>query len=291
MHQFWKITVGIVGVVVLAAVGVALFAHWTSERKMNRILAVTPALIAVPQDEAALARGKYLYESRGCTDCHGRDGGGRTFIDDGAMVVRGPNITPGGIVAGYTESDWVRSIRHGVAPSGKPLLIMPSEDYARITDADLGAMIAYMRTLPAQPGDSRVLRLPLPVRFAYAVGIVRDAAEKIDHSLPPAQPAAAGDRLAAGAYAANMCLGCHGEGFRGGPIPGAPPDWPPAADLRPNGPMRSYPSAEVFAAMMRNGKRPDGSDIKVMPFDSLRELSDEELSAMHAFLQTLPAAN
>lgn len=110
-------------------------------------------------------------------------------------------------------------------------------------------------------------------------------------NLPPAQPPAPDDVLAKGAYAANMCLGCHGEGFRGGPIGGAPPDWPPAADLRPGAAMRSYPTPEAFAAMMRSGKRPDGSTIKVMPFDSLRELSNEELSAMHAFLQKLPAAN
>jgi hypothetical protein len=42
-------------------------------------------------------------------------------------------------------------------------------------------------------------------------------------------------------------------------------------------------------AMMRGGKRPDGSPVsKVMPFESLRNFNDTDLKAMHAFLKTLP---
>jgi hypothetical protein len=74
---------------------------------------------------------KYLYESRGCTDCHGKDGLGRTLIDNGDLVVRGPNITSQGAVADYSVTDWVRSIRHGIAPDLRPLMVMPSEDYAQ----------------------------------------------------------------------------------------------------------------------------------------------------------------
>lgn len=295
MRRFWKILGIIAGVLVLCVVALAAFAYFGSERKMNRIVAIHAAPITIPQDDAAaLGRGKYLFETRGCTDCHGRDGAGRTFIEDsGGLVVRGPNITrgSGSPVSVYQPADWVRAIRHGVRSDGRPLIVMPSEDYNRMADADLGAMVAYIRSFPPVEGDGRRVELPLPVRLVYALGVLRDAAEKIDHSLPPAQPAAPDDVLAKGAYAANMCLGCHGEGFRGGPIAGAPPDWPPAADLRPGGPMRHYASAEAFAGMLRSGKRPDGSDIKVMPFDSLKELSDDEIAALHAFLQTLPRAN
>lgn len=282
---------GLGGVALLAA-GAAAFAYVASERKMNRVIALNPAPISIPSDEAALARGRYLYESRGCIDCHARDGGGRTFIDDGTLLVRGPNVTLGGPAGEYTEADWVRSIRHGVAPSGKPLLIMPSEDYARMTDADLGAMVAYIRSLPVRSGDGRELRLALPVRFAYAIGVVRDAAEKIDHSLPPAQPVAEGDVLAAGAYAAQMCQGCHGESFTGGKIPSGPPDWPAAANLTPvpGGAMQAYLDVTAFAAMMRSGRRPDGSEIRVMPFESLAELNDTELAAMYTYFRSLPPA-
>lgn len=292
MRRFFKAGLWIGGGIAAVLVGLALFGHFGSERKMNRIVDVQPATIAIPQDEAARARGKYLYESRGCTDCHGKDGLGRTFIDDGSLVVRGPNITSQGATASYSEIDWVRSLRHGIAPSGRPLLIMPSEDYARMTDADLGAMIAYMRSLVPQPGDGRVIHLPLPVRFAYAAGIVRDAAEKIDHSLPPAQPVPAEDILANGAYVANMCQGCHGAALTGGKIPGGPPDWPPAANLTPvsGGGMQAYLDVGTFAAMLRGGRRPDSSEIRVMPFESLRELNDGEIAALYAYLRSLPPA-
>jgi mono/diheme cytochrome c family protein len=292
MRKVLKISAWIIGGVAVLVGAAALYAQFGAERRMNRIVAVTPSPVAILTDPAALARGKYLYDSRGCMDCHARDGAGRTFIDDGALVVRGPNLTAGkaGIATGYSDLDWVRAIRHGVGPQGKPLLIMPSEDYARLSDEDLGALIAYIRSLPPVDGEPRELRLPLPVRFAYAVGIIKDASEKIDHSYRPMPPKE--DLIAQGAYVAAMCMGCHGEGFTGGKIPGGPPDWPAAANLTPvaGGAMLRYPDTASFAAMLRSGKRPDGTAIAVMPFESLSELNDDEVTAMYAYFRSLAPA-
>jgi mono/diheme cytochrome c family protein len=141
-------------------------------------------------------------------------------------------------------------------------------------------------------GESAVIRLPLLVKALYGVGAVKDAAEKIDHRKPPSQPVTPAANAQYGAYVANMCVGCHGATFGGGPVPGAPPDWPAAADLTPGegGVMARYDSAAKFVAMMRTGKRPDGSDVsKVMPFMSLRNLNDVDLDAIYAFLKTVPA--
>jgi cytochrome c553 len=126
----------------------------------------------------------------------------------------------------------------------------------------------------------------------YGFGGIRDAAEKIDHTLAPSQPVDEGVNLRHGAYVANMCLGCHGPQLTGGRIPGGPPDWPPAANLRPqpgNG-MAAYADADAFMRMFRTGKRPDGTAIKVMPFESLREMSETDLRALHLYLRSLPAA-
>ena len=41
--------------------------------------------------------------------------------------------------------------------------------------------------------------------------------------------------------------------------------------------------------MMRSGRRPDGSAVKVMPFDALRQLNDVDLEALHLYLKSLPA--
>lgn len=105
-------------------------------------------------------------------------------------------------------------------------------------------------------------------------------------------PVAVAATVEHGAYVAQMCIGCHGPGLSGGRIPGTPPNWPPAANLTPGSgsSMGVYDTLEKFAAMMRNGKRPDGSDVsKVMPFESLKKMTDVDLHAVHRYLQTLPA--
>ena len=121
--------------------------------------------------------------------------------------------------------------------------------------------------------------------------MVQDAFEKIDHTLPSAQPIPVAVSPAHGSYVANMCIGCHGPGLSGGKIPGGPPDWPAAANITPGelSAMARYPNAASFVNMLRSGKRPDGTEIGVMPFGSLRELNDVDAQALYAFLGTVPA--
>ncbi|MFZ2307980.1 MAG: c-type cytochrome [Rhodoferax sp.] len=287
---FKRIGLGL-GLLLVLGVALLLFASMLGERKRQRSVDVTVPGVAWATDAQGIERGHYLYRSRGCADCHGQDGGGREFINDGkGMRVRGPNITQGSPVARYTAQDWERIIRHGVRADGRAALIMPSEDYNRLTNADLAALVGYVRTLEPRSGGEVVMELPLPVKVLYGLGVIRDASEKIDHSLAPAQPVAAAVNAQHGAYVANMCIGCHGPGLSGGTIPGGPPDWPPAANLTPGqgSAMVRYPDANTFVTMLHSGKRPDGSTIAVMPFESLRELNDTDAQALYAFLQTVP---
>ena len=124
-------------ILLVAAAAIAFVVAWQlGERKLERKLEVRVVPVPYTKDRAALKQGKYLFETRGCAECHGSDGRGVVFIDSpGGMRVKSPNITsgPGGVVSGYSEGDWVRAIRHGVAPSGRALLVMPSEDYNRLT--------------------------------------------------------------------------------------------------------------------------------------------------------------
>jgi mono/diheme cytochrome c family protein len=263
------------------------------ERKLERTVEVRVVPVAFTKDPQALKLGKYLFDSRGCAECHGADGRGRVFVDDrsSGMYVRSPNLTTGAnsAVAGYTEADWVRAIRHGVSPTGHALLIMPCEDYNRLTDADFAALVAYTRSLPPVAGEPGLMRLPLPVRALYGAGMIRDGSEKIDHRLPPSTPVPVGATVEHGAYVANMCIGCHGHGLSGGRVPGGPPHWPPAANLTPGegSAMPRYDTVEKFTAMMRTGKRPDGSSVdKAMPFEALGNMNDVDLQATYAFLKT-----
>ena len=282
---------GLGALVLLAATALGL-GVFLAERKMQRTVSVPVQPVALRDDAASVERGKYLFASRGCVDCHGSAGTGRTFVDDGGLVIAGPNITtgPGGVVAAYQPVDWVRSIRHGVSPQGRPLMIMPSEDYNRFTDDDLASLVAYVRQLPPASGQGAVVKLPLPVKALYGYGAIHDAAARIDHSLPPQPPVPEGVSLAHGQYVANMCIGCHGANLAGGKIAGGPPDWPPAANLTPGegSVMGLYPTAEAMVGMFRNGKRPDGTEVKVMPFGSLGAMSETDLRALHLYLKGLP---
>ena len=292
MKKFLKrAAIALLLLVVVAAV--AFVAAWQlGERKLERKLEVRVVPVPYTKDRNALKQGQYLFETRGCSECHGSDGRGIAFIDTPGMRVKSPNITtgPGGVVSDYNEGDWVRAIRHGIAPSGRALFIMPSADYNRMTDADLAALVAYVRSLPPVPGGPTEMRLPLIVKALYGLDVVKDSAEKIDHRKPPQAPVPVAPTVAHGAYVATMCVGCHRANLEGGPIVGGPPDWPPAAKLTPGegSAMARYDTAEKFVAMMRTGKRPDGSDVsKVMPFMTLRNMNDTDLAALYAYLRAL----
>ena len=93
-----------------------------------------------------------------------------------------------------------------------------------------------------------------------------------------------------GAYVAQSCKGCHGIGLAGGPIPGAPPSWPDAANLTPGAGsvMPIYADRAAFVAMMKSGLRPDGSRVNaVMPFTSFAAMNDVDLHALHLYFNTL----
>lgn len=292
MNKWVKRTSIFLAVVALGVAGLALVGNELGARKMARKIVIDVAPVALASDAAHIAQGRYLFSTRGCTECHGSNGAGKEVFHEGAMLVFSPNLTRGAHSAtiAYRPVDWVRTLRHGVKPDGTPVMIMPSEDYNRLTDDDVAAIVSYVQQLPPVAGRAALVQLPVPVRALYGFGAIRDAAEKIDHALAPSQPVDAGVTPAYGAYVANSCIGCHGATFSGGKIPGAPPTWPASANLTPGkgSVMTRYATPELFMAMLRSGHRPDGGAIsKVMPFASLGALNDIDARALHAFLLAL----
>jgi mono/diheme cytochrome c family protein len=285
----------------LLLVGLALLGIVTTvvgkamgERKMMRTVAFPLAPLSVAADAGRIDQGRYLYNTRGCAECHGANGAGKTVVHDGGMFVVAPNITAGanGVTARYKVEDWVRAVRHGVKPDGRPVLMMPSADYNRMTDEDMAALVSYLQQMPAVAGERSRVDVPVPVTVLYGFGVIKDAAELIDHQLPPPLPVPLDASAQYGAYVANTCIGCHGPQLSGGKIPGGAPTWPAAANLTPGkgSAMMRYATAEAFIAMMRSGHRPDGTAIStVMPFGSLGKMNETELRALHAYLKTVPA--
>ena len=256
-------------------------------------LPIPPQPVRVASDVAGLERGRYLYNTRGCADCHGANGGGRTFVQTSSMHLAGSSIAPGpgSVVARYAPVDWVRTIRHGVKPDGSRVRIMPSQDFNQLTDEDVGALIGYVTRLPPQPARPALVQMPLPVRAMFGFGLLTHAADKIDHRRQAPLPVPEAVTVEHGRYVAMMCIGCHGPTLAGGRIPGSPPDWPAAPRLSPGegSVMPRYLTAAALMHLFQTGQRADGTHLQVMPFEALAQLSNVDVQALHLYRSTLPS--
>jgi mono/diheme cytochrome c family protein len=261
-----------------------------TERRMRAHFAVPEHALAVPDDPAAVARGRRLAARDGCLDCHGAGLAGRVLVDDPAVGrIATPNLTRGGRGAALTARDWERAVRHGVRRDGRPLLFMPAHELNGMADDELAAVVAYARSLPAVAAAAPATRAGPVGRALFLAGeLAFVPAERIDHARP--HPARAHPEPTAryGATLAAGCTGCHGATFAGGRIPGAPPDWLPAANITPAG-LAGW-TADDFARALREGRRPNGTAVRPpMPLGSTRAMTDVEVAALWAYLRTRPA--
>lgn len=284
-----RIVVGIAAAVVLGTA--ALWA--LSERELRADYDVAADSVEVPSDPASVARGRHLARSvLACTDCHGADLGGAVAVEARPVATFvGPNLTPGAgsVTRGYSVRDWVRALQHGIGPDGDPLLLMPSSDYYWLGDGDLGALIAYLESLEPvdrNPGSTRVG--PVGRLFLVLGQLPVREAEEIPHGREPAGAPEPGPGPAYGMYLARIagCVGCHGSDLRGGPVPGAPPEVPPAPDITWRA-LQAW-SRDDFARALREGVRPDSTPISpFMPWEQYAGMTETEIGALWAFLQEI----
>jgi mono/diheme cytochrome c family protein len=181
------------------------------------------ALLIAPPAEAQpdlVARGRYLVEGiAGCGNCHtpkgpqgdvpGMDLAGGTVFDEPPFRAVASNITPDPEtgIGRWTDAEVARAIREGIRPDGRVIgPPMPIELYRGISDADLAAMVAYLRTVPAVRNAvaRSVYRMPLPPAYGPPVANVVGPAD---------------DPVARGAYLAGPlghCVECHTPMREGG---------------------------------------------------------------------------
>lgn len=127
-----------------------------------------PPVGAVPDVSPSdrLRYGRYLATALGhCIECHTPMVDGRRDIlrqgFAGGSAFAGPwgvstarNLTPHATegLGGWTDAALKRAIRDGIGADGKPLLPpMGFAYYRTMTEADLDALVAYLRTLPPLP--------------------------------------------------------------------------------------------------------------------------------------------
>ena len=267
--------------------------------RAERIAAGAPAneplagvdLQAIARERAG-RRGQHLVESRtGCNNCHGKDFGGATVID--AAVVGhwvAPNLTAGegSVTKGFTANDWDRAVRHGVRHNGRTSS-MPVVEFLNLTDRELSDIVAYIRSAPPVNRDMGAVRLGPVFAFLIATDPKMLGAFGIDHDKahvvePPIE--SAGVEL--GRHIVQVCRGCHGENLSGGKLAGDP-DMPIVANLTPHETgLKSWNESDFIRAI-REGKRKDGTTIsRMMPWQAYGRMTDTELKAVWAYLQTVP---
>lgn len=284
------------GVIVLLIIIAGVTTVVMSNKALAKTYEVTVPPVTIPTDSASILRGRHIAIAIAkCGDCHGADYAGTMFINDpGFGQIAAPNITPGrgSVTDSYTDLDWVRTIRHGVKPDGRGTIVMPSEAYRYLSDADLGAVIAYMKSLPAADSTWPAPALGPVARPLIAFNVIPVfSAAYIDQSrgdVPAAPPA---DTTAAyGDYLTQIggCRGCHNPALSGGPTgePGAPP----ASNLTPAG--IGHWTADDFRLALREGKRPNTDLLiseKYMPWRSSGKMTDAEIYAVYLYLKSIPS--
>ncbi|HUF70222.1 MAG TPA: c-type cytochrome [Longimicrobiales bacterium] len=295
MRTFLKWAAYILGAIVVLLTIAGVVAFTVSNGKLNATHDVAANAIPIPSDSASLDRGRHFNTIMGCTECHGEDFGGRILIDAAPFVVLySPNLTTGEGGAGnrYDDAGFARAIRHGIGDDDRSLLIMPSPEYNHLSDADVGAMIAWIRRAPPvhnltpEPSFGPIGRLL--VATDQAPGLI--VATSIDHDAPrpPAPPA--GPTVEYGQYLARVCAGCHTQNYAGTSTDG-PDGSPPVLNITPAGRLGHW-SNDEFRTAMRTGVTPNGYALKAqfMPWPFIGQATDVELDAMYLYLRSLPSA-
>ena len=286
-----------VGIALAALVGLLVVAVATVYAVTSRGVARTVASPAhgftAPTDSASIARGAHLSRSLAkCVDCHGQDLGGAVVIDDAVFArVAGPNLTTGrgGVLSQYDDAALEVAIRHGVGVDGRRLMIMPSNEYQFLSDEDLGALIAYIRSLPAVDRSFDPPKLGPIARILTATGALPlYPYESVTHGTEVVASVPEDTTIAYGEYlGVTGCAGCHGAGYGGGKIPGTPPDWTAPANITTGG-IGHYTFAD-FQKVLTDGTRPDGSKLlPFMPIEATKQMTETEMKAVWNYLRSLP---
>jgi mono/diheme cytochrome c family protein len=234
-----------------------------------------------------IQRGKAISESF-CSGCHSKTGtltGGLDIGKDFPMPIGSflsSNLTPAGQVSRWSDGDIFRAIRNSVDPDGRWLIVMSYTNAGKLSDEDIRAVIAYIRSVPAIEKPT-----PNPPDHLNLLGLVMLGAGM----LPTGNPVSAGpitappanSTLLYGEYILSYqdCRACHGAKLTGG-VPG---------QLGPLGPDLNLVKGwkfEEFVATMRTGVDPSGHEIsKQMPWRPIGRMSDEELKAVYEYLTHL----
>ncbi len=185
------------------------------------VSAAVPAILAVParaddQDFAVIERGRYVATAADCVACHSVPGGkpyaGGTALQTPFGTLVAPNITPDREtgIGNWTEEDLRSTLREGIGRGGKRLYpAMPYPAYTRMTDDDIHALWAYLRTLPPVSNAVEANQLPFPFNIRLLMAGWNLLNFEPENFKPDPQKSAEWNRGAYLVQALGHCGTCH----------------------------------------------------------------------------------
>ncbi|HLE15061.1 MAG TPA: hypothetical protein VI776_09955 [Anaerolineales bacterium] len=287
---------GLVLLLILILVGLIIYGQVSFKRTLDRPVPV----INADTSPEGVARGEYLLENvMGCDKaCHSPEGnpylGESEAINFGPVsgVFTVPNLTPDEEtgLGGWSDGEIARAIREGVDREGVELVVMPSYSYHALSDADVAALIGYLRKLEPVKNEMPPFQVNTIGKVMLALGMFGPASVGAPISSPQMAPQPGTTEYGGYLVSIGDCRACHGQDLSGGPLPFAEEGTPESSDLTPAGDLANWTEGD-FLKVMRNGVTPGGRtlDPEAMPWPTYGGMTDEDLLSIFSFLRTLPA--
>jgi cytochrome c553 len=259
-----------------------------------------------------LARGKYLVEGVSpCMSCHsphdwtkrgqpfiaGMEGAGQemsSILKDLPGRIVAPNLTPDPETGAGNWSDdaLARAIREGIGHDGRALFpMMPYVRFRTYSDEDIASIVVFLRSLPPVRNPLPKTEIIFPVKY-----LIRGVPQPITEPVPPPDLSTP---LKRGAFMTNVasCADCHtphirgqnlkGMDFAGGFVLDGPWGYVAAANITPDPSGISYYDEALFVQALRTGYVKARELKQIMPWEVYRNMTDEDLKAIFAYLKTV----
>lgn len=303
---------GLAAVAALLAVGITATVGWRPLLG-PKVRALTARRFEPTQ--ARVERGRYLTENvLGCLACHTkldqkdlpgsyaattRKGAGQTMEAEGMPWLVASNITPDKEtgVGDWTDDQLARAIREGVGRDGRALFpMMPYGGYRTLSDEDLASVVVYLRGLEPVRNPLPKTEVPFPLSR-----LINTAPEPLDAAVP-APDRSSPERYGEYLVRVGDCAGCHTpRGGMGQPVEGLEygggnvfkdggGNHVAAANITPDPSGISYYDESLFVEAMRTGHVKARALSPAMPWWAFKNMTDEDLGAMFAYLRTLKPA-
>lgn len=223
----------------------------------------------VTQASARVAHGKRIADVLGCTGCHGANLQGERFYE-----LYASNLTRE--LPKYTDAQFGRLLREGVHPTGRDVWGMPSEIFQHLSEPDLAALTAYLRSLdPAGPPTQPRLPFEAETQKLIAAGELKPAADFVREEKHLA-PVDLGTPLSLGRYITRVtCAECHAADLNG-------------RDDTPDLVVAGAYTRDEFERLMTTGVPVGGRKLRLMgdvARDRFSQMTPHERDALYAYLK------